>query len=603
MEKSKPQIHFLLDSFRSEWWLDKKQWSVEYNYDQSALIFASKCFNNNHRYSFSLMQNPKMFYSNIKYLSIDLLKYKKLEKTLISQSVTRPCFSYITRLSLHGYLTIDVCDKIRHHIDARMIVYFGFSSIVGVTEAFVRLIENMTNLYCIHIQYAYSLNLFKQLYTAFAISGSKLTKRIRSKAFACLLRQEVAYFDRPENSSSAICVRLSSDASSVQEMTGTRLGAICEVVAMSIFGILFGCFLNWQLTLIVFLPVVIICITSCGDVVLRIRTNQQFNRISKRASTLAIEVIYNIRTIKQLSIEKEVLRQYSELIHEVFISQRIAASFSAAETFFDLFDRTPAIDNTSTEGQELIDFRGEIKFDLVKFIYPTRPTSIILRRLQLHIKPSQRVAFVGASGCGKSTIIQLLERFYDVTSGRLLIDGVDIRKLNLQWVRSRFGLVSQEPILFDLTIAENIAYGLENVPMDDIINAASKANIHQFIEQLPQGYETKVGSKGSFLSGGQKQRIAIARVLLRRPKVLLLDEATSAMDSYNEQIVQEALDEAQTEDSSRTSIIIAHRLSTIRSCDLICVFDKGQIVESGTHTELIQQRGTYYKMLAQNNLH
>ncbi|CAF4450391.1 unnamed protein product [Rotaria sp. Silwood2] len=320
-------------------------------------------------------------------------------------------------------------------------------------------------------------------YTAFAISGSKLTKRIRSKAFACLLRQEVAYFDRPENSSSAICVRLSSDASSVQEMTGTRLGAICEVVAMSIFGILFGCFLNWQLTLIVFLPVVIICITSCGDVVLRIRTNQQFNRISKRASTLAVEVIYNIRTIKQLSIEKEMLRQYSELIHEVFISQRIAASFSAAETFFDLFDRTPAIDNTSTEGQELIDFRGEIKFDLVKFIYPTRPTSIILRRLQLHIKPSQRVAFVGASGCGKSTIIQLLERFYDVTSGRLLIDGVDIRKLNLQWVRSRFGLVSQEPILFDLTIAENIAYGLENVPMDDIINAASKANIHQFIEQ------------------------------------------------------------------------------------------------------------------------
>ncbi|CAF4486681.1 unnamed protein product [Rotaria sp. Silwood2] len=351
-------------------------------------------------------------------------------------------------------------------------------------------------------------------YTAFAISGSKLTERIRSKAFACLLRQEVAYFDRPENSSGAICVRLSSDALAVQEMTGTRLGAICEVGA---------------------------------------------------------------------------------------ISQRIAASFSATETFFDLFDRTPAIDNTSTEGQKLVDFRGEIKFDQVKFIYPIRPTSIILKKFQLHIKPSQRVAFVGASGSGKSTIIQLLERFYDVTGGQLLIDGVDIRKLNLQLVRSHFGLVSQEPILFDLTIAENIAYGLENVPMDDIINAANKANIHQFIEQLPRGYETKVGLKGSFLSGGEKQRIAIARVLLRRPKVLLLDEATSAMDSYNEQIVQEALDEAQTEDSSRTSIIIAHRLSTIRSCDLICVLDKGQIVENGTHTELIQQRGAYYKMLAQND--
>ncbi|CAF1570871.1 unnamed protein product, partial [Rotaria sordida] len=209
---------------------------------------------------------------------------------------------------------------------------------------------------------------------------------------------------------------------------------------------------------------------------------------------------------------------------------------------------------------------------------------------------------IGASGCGKSTVIQLLERFYDVTSGQLLLDGINIRQLNLHWVRSQLGLVSQEPILFDITIAENIAYGLENVPMDDIINAARKANIHGFIEQLPQGYETKVGLKGCFLSGGEKQRIAIARVLVRRPKILLLDEATSAMDSHNEQIVQEALEQAQIEDPSRTSLIIAHRLSTIRSCDSICVLDRGHIVESGTHTELTQLRGTYYKMLAQNNL-
>ncbi|CAF1423154.1 unnamed protein product [Rotaria sordida] len=377
-------------------------------------------------------------------------------------------------------------------------------------------------------------------YTAFAISGSKLTQRIRSKAFACLLRQEVAYFDRPENSSGAICTRLSTDASAIQEMTGTRLGV------------------------------------------------------------LAAEVIHNMRTIKQLSIEKEVLRQYSELIHKLFM--HIAASISAAEAFFDLFDRKPTIDNASTEGQELVDFRGEIKFDQVKFIYPTRPTSIILNKLQLNIKPSQHVALVGGSGCGKSTIIQLLERFYDVTSGKILIDGIDIRKLNLQWVRSHFGLVSQEPVLFDLTIAENIAYGLENVSMEDIINATSRADIHQFIEQLPQGYETRVGLKGSFLSGGEKQRIAIARVLIRRPKVLLLDEATSAMDSRNEQIVQEALEQAQREDPSRTSLIIAHRLSTIRSCDLICVLDRGHIVERGTHIELTQRRGAYYKMLAHDNL-
>ncbi|CAF3469805.1 unnamed protein product [Rotaria sp. Silwood2] len=275
-----------------------------------------------------------------------------------------------------------------------------------------------------------------------------------------------------------------------------------------------------------------------------------------------------MRTIKQLSIEKEVLRQYFERIHQLLISPRLAASLSAAKTFFDLFDRNPTIDNASTEGRPLL--RNMIR--------------------------------TGTSGCGKSTLIQLLERFYDVTSGQLLLDGTDIRQFNLHSVRSQFGLVSQEPILFDLTIAENIAYGLENVPMEDIINAARKANIHQFIEQLPQGYDTKVGMKGSFLSGGEKQRIAIARVLLRQPKVLLLDEATSAMDSYNEQIVQQALEQAQTEDLTRTSLIIAHRLSTIRSCDLICVLDKGHIIESGTHTELTQQRGAYHTMLAQNNL-
>ncbi|CAF3806159.1 unnamed protein product, partial [Rotaria sp. Silwood1] len=291
-------------------------------------------------------------------------------------------------------------------------------------------------------------------YTAFAISGSKLTQRIRSKTFSCLLRQEVAYFDRPENSSDAICTRLSSDAPAIQEMTGTRLG-------------------------------------------------------------LAVEVISNMRTIKQLSIEKEVLRQYSELAHQLFmafaiaaftiqalkvlgmISDHIATSVSAAEAFFDLFDREPAIDNTSTEGLEIADFHGKIEFDQVRFIYPSRPRSLILNRFQLNITPSQHVALVGRSGCGKSTIIQLLERFYDVTSGRILLDGIDIRTLNIQSVRSHIGLVSQEPILFDLTIAENIAYGLENIPMEDIINAAIKANVHQFIEQLPQ--QIKKSSKQRFV--------------------------------------------------------------------------------------------------------
>ncbi|CAF4724925.1 unnamed protein product [Rotaria sp. Silwood1] len=385
-------------------------------------------------------------------------------------------------------------------------------------------------------------------YTAFVISGSKLTQRIRSKAFACLLRQEVAYFDRPENSSGAICTRLSSGASAIQEMT--------DGFALA--------FLYWRGLILV-----------------------ENNELTSNHIITAFAIAtFTIQTLKVLGL----------------ISNNIATSVSAAQAFFDLFDREPAIDNTSTEGQTIVNFCGEIIFDQVKFIYPSRPTCFVLNKLQLNIKPSQHVALVGKSGCGKSTIIQLLERFYDVTSGGIFLDGIDIRKLNPQWVRSQFGLVSQEPILFDLTIAENIAYGLENVPTEDIINAAIRANVHQFIEQLPQGYETKVGFKGSFLSGGEKQRIAIARILLRRPKVLLLDEATSAMDSHNEQVVQEALEQAQREDPNRTSLIIAHRLSTIRTCDLICVLDRGHIVESGNHVDLTQQRGAYYKMLARDKL-
>ncbi|CAF4336061.1 unnamed protein product [Rotaria socialis] len=505
-------------------------------------------------------------------------------------------------------------------------------------------------------------------YTAFAIAGSKLTQRIRSKTFTCLLRQEVAYFDRPENSSGAISTRLSSDAAAIQEMLTTRLGSVCEVLALVLFGFIFGWIINAELALIAICALVVLFISLGAEVSVRLWLSEKCDPIIESASKLVVEVIHNMRTIKQLSIEKEVLRQYSGLIKKVtilswkpqilfsmtfgllwileiytlvflywralvlyerkevtnhgiimvlafaifslqalkligMIAERIADSVSAAETFFDLFDRIPVIDNGSTEGQELPDFRGEIKFDEVKFIYPTRPTSTILNKLQLNIEPGQRIAVVGTSGCGKSTIVQLLERFYDTTRGQILLDGIDIRNLNIHWLRSQFGYVHQEPILFDLTIAENISYGLEDIPRQDIINAARRANVHQFIEHLPQGYETRVGMKGSFLSGGEKQRIAIARVFLRRPKVLLLDEATSAMDSQNEQIIQEALEKAHEEDPSLTSLIIAHRLSTIRSCNSICVIERGRIIESGTHAELAQQRGPYFHMLSQNHLH
>ncbi|CAF1464734.1 unnamed protein product [Adineta ricciae] len=505
-------------------------------------------------------------------------------------------------------------------------------------------------------------------YSSFGIAGSNLTYQIRSKAFACLLRQEVAYFDRPENSPGSLCARLSTDATAVQDLGSTRLGVMCESIALSVFGLVFGLLFSVELTLIVLVFTIVIILVSAVDIRVTKHLKYQEKLINERASALSLEVIQHMRTVKQLSIEDEILQQYSRFMKQILnlswkptlghssfmgvfwafdpavlaclywcalilieyhklqleniiiiisfatfalqspkaltaVTERIGFSMAAAETFFALFDRKPNIDNLSTKGQILADFRGDIELDHVKFVYPSRPTISILNKLHLSVKSGQRVALVGSSGCGKSTIIQLLERFYDASGGQVLLDGVDIRQLNLHWVRSRLGLVSQEPILFDLTIAENITYGLENIPMSEIIHAAKKANIHEFIEQLPQGYDTLVGIKGGLLSGGEKQRIAIARVLIRRPRILLLDEATSAMDSHNEQIVQQALEEAQTEDPTRTSIIIAHRLSTIRSCDFIYVIDKGYIVEAGTHAELIQLHGYYYQMLAtQNNL-
>ncbi|KAI8815731.1 P-loop containing nucleoside triphosphate hydrolase protein [Fimicolochytrium jonesii] len=267
-----------------------------------------------------------------------------------------------------------------------------------------------------------------------------------------------------------------------------------------------------------------------------------------------------------------------------------------------------------------------IAFKDIWFAYPTRPTQAVLRGLNLEIKPGTTVALVGASGNGKSTIVQLLERFYDVQKGQVLIDGVPLTSLDLEDWREQIGYVGQEPVLFDATILENIAYGspkyrraqqtqdaklfdptatpaerlaVAGISQEDIVRAAKDANIYDFVSRLPMGFETRVGNRGAHLSGGQKQRIAIARALIRHPRVLLLDEATSALDATSEKVVQEALDKAA---KGRTTIAIAHRLSSIKAADCIYVFKEGMVAEQGTHLELIKMRGLYYQMVVQQDL-
>uniref|UniRef100_A0A3Q2C7V3 ATP-binding cassette, sub-family B (MDR/TAP), member 4 n=1 Tax=Cyprinodon variegatus TaxID=28743 RepID=A0A3Q2C7V3_CYPVA len=261
-----------------------------------------------------------------------------------------------------------------------------------------------------------------------------------------------------------------------------------------------------------------------------------------------------------------------------------------------LLNKEPEIDNLSEQGESPDTFEGNVTFDKVKFNYPTRPDVPVLQGLNLSVKKGETLALVGSSGCGKSTTIQLLERFYDPREGRVVMDSIDVKQLNIHWLRSQIGIVSQEPVLFDCTLAENIAYGdnSRKVTMEEIEAAAKSANIHSFIDELPQKYNTQAGDKGTQLSGGQKQRIAIARAILRNPKVLLLDEATSALDTESEKVVQDALDQAS---KGRTCIIVAHRLSTIRNADRIAVFQGGVVVEQGTHQQLLAKKGVYHMLV------
>ncbi|KAL7720745.1 Multidrug resistance protein 4 [Entamoeba marina] len=269
---------------------------------------------------------------------------------------------------------------------------------------------------------------------------------------------------------------------------------------------------------------------------------------------------------------------------------------------FKIIRRIPDVDSLSFSGKCPSTCYGSIEFQDVQFSYPTRPFKQILKGFDLTVYEGETVALVGGSGCGKSTVIQLLQRIYDVNGGYIKIDDVNVKELQLNWLRKQIGLVGQEPVLFGCSIKENILLGAnddDKITDESVFEAAKMANAHDFITNLPNGYDTIIGEKGSQLSGGQKQRIAIARALIKDPKILLLDEATSALDTESEKIVQEALEKAS---QGRTTIIVAHRLSTIRNADRICVMHQGEIIESGTHDELLKLKGSYYNSIDHQEL-
>ncbi|KAI9746413.1 MAG: GTPase-activating protein [Claussenomyces sp. TS43310] len=496
---------------------------------------------------------------------------------------------------------------------------------------------------------------------AFAFCSERLIHRVRNRAFRTMLRQDIAYFDKDENTAGALTSFLSTETTHVAGLSGTTLGTLLSMVTTLFAAIILSIAIGWKLALVTASTIPILL--ACGY--LRFWVLARFEQRAKKAyetsASYACEATSAIRTVASLTREDDVFNHYrldleeqagkslrsivkSSLLYaaaqslvflvqalgfwyggtliasgeytllQFFISfpailfgaQSAGAIFSfapdmgkaqeAARELQALFDRQPRIDSWSTDGEKVDIIDGTIEFRDVHFRYPTRPEQPVLRGLNLIVKPGQYVALVGASGCGKSTTIALLERFYDPLVGGIYVDGKEISSLNLNEYRSFLALVSQEPTLYQGSIRENILLGADRDDVSDseIEFACKEANIYDFILSLPDGFSTIVGSKGSMLSGGQKQRVAIARALLRDPKILLLDEATSALDSESEHVVQAALDKAA---KGRTTIAVAHRLSTIQKADIIYVFDQGRIVEQGTHNELMKKAGRYSELV------
>ena len=273
---------------------------------------------------------------------------------------------------------------------------------------------------------------------------------------------------------------------------------------------------------------------------------------------------------------------------------KVAQAKGTAAKLFDIIDLKSEIDASKKDGAKLTSLRGDVEFHDVHFVYPTRPQEPVLRGITLKVPEGSKVALVGHSGCGKSTIVSLIERFYLPSAGSITIGGTPIESINLKCLRDRIGLVNQEPTLFSMSIKDNILLGNPDASFDDVVKAAKKANAYDFINALPNKFDTEVGEGGGYLSGGQKQRIAIARAIIRDPEILLLDEATSALDTNSEVVVQEALDNVSM---NVTTIIVAHRLATVKKADLIVVLREGEVVEMGTHESLYREDGVYAGMV------
>ncbi|KAL8144526.1 hypothetical protein V2J09_017558 [Rumex salicifolius] len=488
-------------------------------------------------------------------------------------------------------------------------------------------------------------------------TGERQSGALRRKYLEAVLKQDVGFFDTDARTGD-IVFSVSTDTLLVQDAISEKVGNFIHYLSTFLAGLVVGFVSAWKLALLSI--AVIPGIAFAGGLYAYTLTGltSKSRESYANAGIIGEQAIAQVRTVYSYVGETKALDAYSDAIQNtlklgykagmakglglgctygiacmswalvfwyagVFIrsgqtdggkaftaifsaivgGMSLGQSFSNLGAFskgkaagfklMEMIEQKPSI-RDPLDGKRLEEVNGNIEFKNVSFSYPSRPDVMIFQDFSIFFPAGKTVAVVGGSGSGKSTVVSLIERFYDPNQGEVLLDNVDIKTVQLKWLRDQIGLVNQEPALFATTILENILYGKSDASMEEVEAAASAANAHSFIALLPNGYNTQVGERGVQLSGGQKQRIAIARAMLKNPKILLLDEATSALDSGSESIVQEALDRLMV---GRTTVVVAHRLSTIRNVDKIAVLNQGQLVETGTHEELISKPGGAYASL------